>query len=66
MTGPFVILFSAFLLLVLVFTAYVLVSKNKSGVRFLIWGIFILCDPLIGAFACIITYYFGKKELKTL
>ncbi|TXD49993.1 hypothetical protein [Polaribacter sp. IC073] len=54
------------LLFSLVVTALFLASKNKSNTRFLIWGAIILCVPFIGALACIINYYIGKKEVKTV
>jgi|TARA_B110000977_G_C10759266_1_gene369986 uncharacterized membrane protein len=61
MIGPFAILMLAVLFLSLVVTALVLASKNKSNMRFLIWGVFILSAPFVGAVSCIISHYFGRK-----
>jgi uncharacterized membrane protein len=66
MIGPSSIILIAILVLVLVITALVLASKNKSNTHFLIWGIFILAVPVIGALACIISYYSGKNKMEHL
>ena len=64
MLYPYQMILLLILLLSLVVTALFLASKNKSNTRFLIWGAIILCIPFIGALACIISYYAGKKEVK--
>ena len=64
MIGPFTIVVLAVLFLSLVVTALVLASKNKSNMRFLIWGVFILSVPFVGAVTCIISHYFGRKVME--
>ncbi|WP_435414128.1 hypothetical protein [Polaribacter aestuariivivens] len=54
------------LLLILVVFALVLAAKQKSNIRFLIWGAFILFVPFVGALACIINFYSNKNDIKTI
>ncbi|MFL3662073.1 MAG: hypothetical protein ACI6PN_10015 [Polaribacter sp.] len=61
--GPSAILILATLLFSLIVIALVLASKNKSNMRFLIWGVFILSTPFVGAVSCIISHYFGRKVM---
>ena len=65
MIYPYQILTFLILLLVLVVFAFFLASKNKSNTRFLLWGAIILFVPFVGALACIISHYAGKREIKT-
>lgn len=65
MIHPYQIIIFSIILLSLVVTALVLASKSKSNTRFLIWGVFILFVPIIGALACILNYYTTKKLTKT-
>jgi len=65
MIYPYQILTFLILLLLLVVFAFFLASKNKSNMRFLLWGAIILFVPFVGALACIIIHYAGKREIKT-
>ena len=65
MIYPYQIVIFIILLLFLVVFALFLASKNKSNTRFLLWGAIILFVPFVGALACIISYYAGKREVKT-
>tara|TARA_B110000503_G_scaffold107946_1_gene161296 strand:+ start:133 stop:339 length:207 start_codon:yes stop_codon:yes gene_type:complete len=65
MIYPYQILPFLILLLLLVVFAFFLASKNKSNTRFLLWGAIILFVPFVGALACIISHYAGKREIKT-
>jgi uncharacterized membrane protein len=66
MIGPIAILLFATLLLSLVVTALALASKNKSNVSFIVWGVFILAVPFVGAVACILSSLLGRKKARTV
>jgi len=65
MISSLTVIFILALLLILVVTALVLASRNKSNMRFLIWAAFILCVPFIGAGVCILSYYMNRNDTKT-
>ena len=65
MINPYQILTFLILFLLLVVFAFFLASKNKSNMRFLLWGAIILFVPFVGALSCIISHYAGKREIKT-